>query len=47
MIKNNIRHHLMPLPSHIEDDRALADLVGDDEEGGGRGRVQLILARLL
>ena len=26
----------MPLPSHIEDDGALADLVGDDEEGGGR-----------
>ena len=29
-------HHLVPLPAHIEDDGALADLVGDDEEGGWR-----------
>ena len=29
-------HHLVPLAPHIEDDRALADLVGDDEKGGGR-----------
>ena len=28
--------HLVPLAPHIEDDGALADLVGDDEEGGGR-----------
>ena len=25
----------MPLAPHIEDDGSLADLVGDDEEGGG------------
>ena len=37
----------MPLPPHIEDDGAFADLVGDDEEGGGRDGVQLILATLL
>ena len=40
-------HHLVPLPAHIEDDGALADLVGDDEEGRGRGRVQLLPAVLL
>ena len=28
--------HLVPLAPHIEDDGALADLVGDDEERGGR-----------
>ena len=29
-------HHLVPLAPHVEDDGAFADLVGDDEEGGGR-----------
>ena len=40
-------HHLVPLAPHVEDDGAFADLVGDDEEGGGRDGVQLILATLL
>ena len=26
----------MPLPAHIEDDGAAQELVGHDEEGGGR-----------
>ena len=37
----------MPLAPHIEDDGSLADLVGDDEEGGGGTWVQLFLALIL
>ena len=33
--KTLVYDHLMPLPAHIEDNGAFADLVGDDEEGGG------------
>ena len=40
-------HHLVPLAPHIEDDGSLADLVGDDEEGGGGTWVQLFLALIL
>ena len=53
MIKNivtftiNILKNLMPLAPHIEDDGSLADLVGDDEEGGGGTQVQLFLALIL
>ena len=41
--------HLVPLPPHVEDDRPAQQLVGHDQEGGGRverslgGRAQLIL----
>ena len=41
--------HLVPLPAHIEDDGAPQQLVGHDQERGGRverslgGRAQLIL----
>ena len=44
--------HLVPLPPHVEDDRAAQQLVGHDQEGGGRverslgGRAQLILLHL-
>ena len=36
MSSSSFDTHLMPLPANIEDDGALADLVGDDEEGGWR-----------
>ena len=41
--------HLVPLPPHVEDDRPAQQLVGHDQEGGGRvewslgGWAQLIL----
>ena len=44
--------HLVPLPAHVEDDRAAQQLVGHDQEGGGRveralgGWAQLILLHL-
>ena len=44
--------HLMPLPSHIEDDGAAHQLVGHDQEGGGRvegtlgGRGQVLVINL-
>ena len=39
--------HLMPLPAHVEDNGAFADLVGDDEEGGGRRRVQRVWQQIV
>ena len=44
--------HLVPLPPHVEDDGAAQQLVGHDQERGGRvewslrGRAQVILIYL-
>ena len=44
--------HLVPLPAHIEDDRPAQQLVGHDQERGGRvertlgGRAQILVIQL-
>ena len=44
--------HLVPLSAHVEDDGAAQELVGHDQEGGGRlegtlgGGGQVVLLRL-